>query len=485
MINYRRIFKNSVFITTGLLIDGFILFIVGVLSARYLGVETFGYFILILTIVNLFQILANGGMVNITIREIARTKEQTQKILSATLTLAILILSILFLLIHIGLIFFQPEPHLKTTIYLLSLSALITIHAALHAAVLRAYEDMLRVAVTALSQKITLLLSVLVAIHFDWGIEGIAYAYFMASLVNWLIYFIWVKIFYVRITWLIDLNYWQFLIKEAIPLGVSMLLRRVTIHTDTFLLAIFSTVIAVGLFNSAYQPIQMLEGAILALSGVLFPVFSRLAKESMPDFQHLFSLSVRFFIILSAPLVVWLLLLSQALISLIYGAAYQEASGVLAVLGFTLFFLMPGALFFAVFSALNRQRLFLLLTAIGFIINVSLDILLIPRYDYLGAAIATFLTEAIVFISGAFLLYRLKITVNYLSIYLRSLLAIVVPSILLWLCVQTDNYGLITLGSFFYLIIYFWMVVLVRLIGKKELYFFRNLLNRKTSMMKS
>jgi O-antigen/teichoic acid export membrane protein len=307
----------------------------------------------------------------------------------------------------------------------------------------------------------------------------------MASLVNWLIYFLWVKIFYVRITWLIDFNYWQFLIKEAIPLGMSMLLRRVTIHTDTFLLAIFSTAIAVGLFNSAYQPIQMLEGAILALSGVLFPVFSRLAKESMPDFQRLFSNSLKFFIILSAPLAVWLLLLSQKLIILIYGVEYQEAGGVLAVLGLTLFFLMPGALFFAVFSALNRQRLFLLLTVIGFTINVSLDILLIPLYDYLGAAIATFITEATVFISGAFLLYRLKIKVSYLSIYLRSLLAIVVPSILLLLCVRTNNYWLITLGSCFYLIIYFWIVVLTRLIRKNELDFFRNLLNRKISPMKS
>ena len=278
MINFKLIFKNSFFITAGLLIDGFIIFLVAVLNARYLGVETFGYFILILTVINLFQVLANGGMVNISIREISRTKERTQKILSATLTLSTFILSGLFLLIHLGVVFFQPEPNLQITIYLLGLSALINIHATLQASVLRAYEDMGRVAITGFSQNVTLLLSVLVAIYLDWGIDGIAYASFMASIVNWLMYFFWVKIFYVRIIWLVDLNYWRFLIKEAIPLGMSMLLRRITIHTDTLLLVIFSTAIAVGLFNSAYQPIQLLEGAILALSGVLFPVFSRLAK---------------------------------------------------------------------------------------------------------------------------------------------------------------------------------------------------------------
>ncbi len=479
MINFQRIFKNSLFITTGLLADGFILFLVFVLNARYLGVEEFGSFVFIVTIINVFQIFANGGMVNITIREIARTKEQTQNILSATLTLAMLILSGLFIIIYLGMVFFQPYPHLQTTIYMLGIAALVTVHATIHAAVLRAYENMGRVAVTALTHKLSLLAFVFIAIRFDLGMEGIAFAYLLASLLNWLIFFALVRIFYTRTSWRIDLGYWKFLIKEALPLGIGLVLRRITIHTDTFLLAFLSTVTAVGLFNSAYRVTQMLEVAILALCGVLFPVFSRLAKQSPQEFQHLFSNSLRLFIILSTPLAIWLLLVSQELIIIVYGQAYREAGQVLAVLGVTLFFLMPGALFFSVFSALNRQRLFLLLTMVGFVVNVSLDILLIPFFDYLGAAIATFMTEATMFIGGAFLLYRLNIKADYLSIYIQTVLIIIIPSILLQLSVHANNYLLLSLATLLYLVIYFWLVIRFKLIQKSEWHFLRNLLNQR------
>lgn len=479
MINPKKIIKNSVFISSGLLIDGVILFLVFVFIARYLEVGIFGRFAFLLSLANIFQVFANGGIVNITVREISRTKENLQHIISAALTLSLFFLGGLYTLLCLGAYFLLPTPELKFTIVLLAGSAVIMVHAAIYAAVLRAHENMGRVAISAFIHKFTLLLGVLVAIYQESGIIGIAIAYVVAAIVNWCMLYMWVRIHYVRTLWCFDLRYWGFLLKQSIPLGLGQLLRRMTTHADTLLLTLLATAMSVGLFNSAYRVTQMLEVAFLALSGVLFPVFARLAKQSKTQFGQLFRHSLRLFIIFCIPLAIWLILLSKEIILLAYGQTYLESADVLKVLAASLLFVMPGSLFFSVFSALNKQYLFLVLTAFSLMVNIALDYWLIPLYSTLGAALATLIAEISFFLMGGILLFKLKVRANYFSIYIRCLTASTFPSILLAWSVETENYLIIILSSFVSLVMYLLFVYWFRLIPKNEWKFFRQILKSK------
>ncbi|RLA53821.1 MAG: hypothetical protein DRR42_03715 [Gammaproteobacteria bacterium] len=482
MINPKRIIKNSIFISSGLLIDGLILFLIFVLIARYLDVGLFGRFVFLVSLANIFQLFANGGIVNITVREIARKRENLQHIISASLTLSWIFLGFIYLLLYLALDFVLPEAELKTTVCLLAGAALIMVHAAIHAAVLRAHENMGRVALTALIHKSTLLAGVSTAIYLDSSMIGIALAYLFAAFINWCILYIWVRTCYVRTQWCFDLGYWLFLIKQAIPLGLGLMLRRMTTHADTLLLTLLATAIAVGLFNSAYRVTQMLEVAFLALSGVLFPVFSRLAKQSMLKFNQLYKHSLRFFIIFCTPLAIWLMLLSKEIILIAYGEAFQGSAHVLMVLSASLFFIMPGSLFFSVFSALNKQHLFLILTAFSLSINVGLDFWLIPLFSNLGAAFATLIAELLFFITGAILLYKRGVSAVYHVIYTRCLVACILPGILLHWSTKSGDYWIMGLASVLYISIYFLFVYLFKLIPKDEWHFFCQLVkNQKES----
>ena len=429
--------------------------------------------------VHVLQLFTNGGIVNITVREISRNRKRVKEILSATLTLIIFILICMFALLYLGVESFLAESHLKVPIYLLAVSALITVHASARAAVIRAHEDMGRIALTSFIQRGTLLVAVLFAIFFEKGIEGIAFAYLMAAIVNWLLYFLFVTRYYSKVIWLIDFDYWRYLVREALPLGISLVLRKMTLHVDTFLLAFLSTTIAVGLFNSAYRFIQMIEIATLGLCSVLFPVLSRLAKESQYDFQLLFNNSVRIFIALSIPIAVWLIIASKKLVVLVYGEEYREACKILMILAINLVFLMPGSIFFFVLSALGRQRMFLILSTVGLFVNAGLDGLLIPYYDYLGAAAATTFTEFVIFVSGIFLLYKLKLKADYLSFYWRSIFSIVLPSLIMYLCFKNDSYVLWVVATLIYIVLYIIIAIKIELVKKIELQFLINSLSRK------
>ncbi|RLA24817.1 MAG: hypothetical protein DRQ62_04335 [Gammaproteobacteria bacterium] len=477
MINPRKVFKNSFFISSGLLIDGLILFLIFALIARYLDVDKFGRFVLLVSLANIFQLFASGGIVNITIREISRNKENLQRIISASITLSLFFLGFFYLLLYLYIDLILPEANLKATVCVLAGAAVIMVHAAIHAAVLRARENMGRVALTALIHKLSLLAAVSTAIYLNAAMIGIAFAYLFAAVLNWCILSIWVRTCYVRIQWCFDLGYWLFLIKQAIPLGLGIMLRRMTTHADTLVLTVLATAMAVGLFNSAYRVTQMLEVAFLALSGVLFPVFSRLAKQSMKNFNQLYRHSLRIFIIISTPLAIWLILLSNEIIVIAYGDAYQDSVHVLMILSVSLFFIMPGSLFLYVFSALNKQHLFLTLTAFALLINVGLDFWLIPPYGNLGAAFATLIAELLFFTTGAIVLHNRGVSAVYYVIYTRCLIACILPGILLRWSVKSGDYWIMGLTSVLFIVMYFLFVYLFKLIPKNEWLFFRQLIN--------
>ncbi len=476
MINPKKIIKNSFFISSGLLIDGVILFFIFVLIARYLDVGKFGRFAFLLSLANIFQLFANGGIVNITVREIARNKDQLQHIISASLTLSWFFLGLIYWILYSGVGFIFSDTELKTTICVLAAAALFMVHAAIHAAVLRAHENMGRIALTAFIHKIALFASVSTAIYLDTGMKGIAIAYLFAAILNWTILFAWVRLCYVKTIWCFDLPYWRFLIRQALPLGLGLMLRRMTTHADTLLLTLLASAMAVGLFSSAYRVTQMLEVAFLALSGVLFPVFSRLAEQSMQKFKQLFRHGLRIFIIICTPLAIWLMLLSKEIILLAYGDAYIDSAQVLIILSASLFFIMPGSLFFSVFSALNKQHFFLTLTAFSLLINVGLDFWLIPLYNNLGAAYATLFAEALFFITGAIILNKRGISASYHVFFGRTIIACILPAILLYWSVENGNYWLMGLGSVLYLFIYLLLIYLFKLIPTKEWQLFRQLI---------
>src|SRR5690606_40983255 len=75
----------------------------------------------------------------------------------------------------------------------------------------------------------------------------------------------------------------RYLLREALPLGAGFVIRRTNLHVSTILLTVLAGSATVGLYNSAYRFLQMVEVGALTLSSVLFPVFRseerRVGKE--------------------------------------------------------------------------------------------------------------------------------------------------------------------------------------------------------------
>lgn len=474
MLDIKRLLRNSLLMSGSVVAGGVVLFLIFVLIARYLGVGDFGHFVFILTLASIFQLFADGGIINITIRDIARDRQQRTEILGSTRLLVWLISLAVFALVFLFVEAFVVEARLKAASYLMGVAALSALHGLLYAAVVRAYEEMGLIALVSILHKFLLLGLVWLTIRLDWKIEGVAAAHLLANALQWIFFSMVVDRRYGPSRMSANLGHWKYLLGEAIPLGIGMVLRRLGIHMGTLMLAAFSSSIAVGLFNSAYRFLQMIEIGTVAICSVAFPVFARLHKTSMQHFTRLYVDSIRLLVVLSAPIAGLLIALGDQIVLAIYGPSYADAGIVLRILGIAMLFLMPGALMHSVFSALGKQQLFMRIAIVGTAINAIIGVLSIPTLQSMGAALATLSSEFVMFAGCAWYLKSLQIDANYLSTYLRAMAGSLGLALLLVFVEPGHGWLDIVAATLAYLAAYILWALFTGLLSRAELVFLKN-----------
>ena len=83
----------------------------------------------------------------------------------------------------------------------------------------------------------------------------------------------------------------------------------------------------------------------------------------------------------------------------LFGEEFKSSIGVLLIYSFGLIFVFFGSLNNKLLMMDNLQKLMLGRNILGLVINVILNLILIPRYGISGAAIATVLTEFFIVLS--------------------------------------------------------------------------------------
>jgi len=186
-------------------------------------------------------------------------------------------------------------------------------------------------------------------------------------------------------------------------------------YIDTVMLGIFLESEFVGFYKAAYTLVFGFVG-ILTLQPVFLAIFSQSNKESL---RNNFNRVLKYFLIILIPVSFGLIVVSDRVISLVYGENYL--AGVL-LLKLMAFLIIPGTLnnlFLPVLASQNLYSIYAKGVIYSTILNVVLNFVLIKyllRYSEIwataGAAIATLIS---VYLYTMYLMYHLKkgININY------------------------------------------------------------------------
>ncbi len=202
-------------------------------------------------------------------------------------------------------------------------------------------------------------------------------------------------------------------------LGVAML-QMVILWTDTLMLGYFKTLEVVGLYNAAI-PLARLIPLTLASTGFIYvPVISQLYSQNLTgDMKRIYQVSTKWIFSISFPIFLLLFLFPEIILRFFFGAGYAEAALALRILSlglvFNTFLGANGMTLLAIGK--SRQLMWISLLAAG--LNVIINIILIPPWGIIGAAIASlisYLARNIFCSVKLYQLYRIQpFTRNYLK----------------------------------------------------------------------
>ncbi|MBE0567856.1 MAG: oligosaccharide flippase family protein [Krumholzibacteria bacterium] len=190
---------------------------------------------------------------------------------------------------------------------------------------------------------------------------------------------------------------WGRRLRDAAPIGASILTMRVLINGDLVLLGILATPAVAGQYAAPAKIGYLLVVAMEVLWKALLPRLSRLAAEPGGVFAARFRLYFGTVAVAVAPVAVGGVLLGPGLVRLVFGDQYTAGGPVLQVLAVSYSLLALGWFLGNSLLAADRQREIFLPLLVGAALVVGLGLVLIPRHGAVGAAVAVLAAHGALF----------------------------------------------------------------------------------------
>jgi len=186
---------------------------------------------------------------------------------------------------------------------------------------------------------------------------------------------------------------WRTLVAEALPVGLFLLVLNLYNRIDTLMLGVMQGDRATGFYNTAYPIYEGLTYGSAIITAVLVPRLSRLWVSDRGAYRALVVRSLAGTAALAVLVAAAAWPLAGFAIRIFFGAEYVEALPALRWLLVGLPFIYVIWVLHTVALSAHRTDVLLKVTAAGTLLNVGLNLLLIPGYSYTGAAIATVISE--------------------------------------------------------------------------------------------
>lgn len=174
------------------------------------------------------------------------------------------------------------------------------------------------------------------------------------------------------------------------PLAVTGSFTMLLSHLDVLMIGYFLSAGSVGQYR-AIQPLQQVTGFVLsAFVFLYYPLATEyFSAGAFGELNSLYSVSTKWIVAATFPPVLVLTFFSPDVVRVFFGPSYLPAAPALSVLVFGLFFRSLVGPSGSTVKAIDRPRVELLGSLSAVVINVLLNVLLIPRFGIVGAAVAT------------------------------------------------------------------------------------------------
>lgn len=185
------------------------------------------------------------------------------------------------------------------------------------------------------------------------------------------------------------------IVREAWPMGVMLMCWLIVFRVDSILLAVLRPAEELGWYALPYKVLESVLFFPAMMGGLLLPAFSRTAVLNKERLPATLSSATSLFFLLALPTVLLLFLGAPWVIAVLGGTAFHPSVPVLRILALALGALFFGNLYGNGAIALGAQRTLLWAAVLLAFLNILVNLVVIPRYSFVGAAWTTLGTEVL------------------------------------------------------------------------------------------
>lgn len=392
-----KVSKNTLALFSAQIYNKFTAAVFFFFAARALGVTNFGKYTLVLTFISFFYILSDWGLSTLTIRDVARSPEDTKKYLLHTIVLRIGLALISYTaLLGIALILSYPKE-IIVLIIIAGLSILPNNILNSFNSILNAHEKMHIPSIMCMIFNTIFLALGILCLYLNLGLVALVLIILSLSFINTALTGSFVKKFLMPFRPHIDYLFCKNLLKEATPFAILSSLSIIYFRVDAIILSKLQTIEIVGLYNAAYKIVEFLMFFPASLLMAYFPKMSKQARSSTIELRRNYIKVILLFLIIIVPIAVICTVYAKYIILILFGKTFIPASSALKILIWGVVIMFINAPFGNILYNSNRIYRYIPYQILLTLLNIWLNLILIPKWSLLGASYTTVITEIVAF----------------------------------------------------------------------------------------
>lgn len=400
---------------------------VGIWLARYLGPSRFGHFNYALAFVALFGPLARLGLESIVVRDIVRFPESRGEILGTTFTLRLAAGFACFALAVAVVHFARPGDALtRSLVSIISIGmvfqAFDNIDVWFQSQVQSKYAVYAKGVALALANlaKMLLILAEAPLVAFAWVAVGEVVVGSIGLVV------VYGGKGHRMAEWSMGVTRAKGLLQQSWPMALSGALAVIYLRIDQVMLGQMAGQVEVGVYSTAVRISEIWYFIPVAISASVLPALVHSRELGRRIYESRLQNLYDFLVAVSLLVSILLTFFGRTLVTFLFGEAYSRGGLILAVhIWAGLFVFMKEALGKSLIIEGKTKFLFIS-NGFGALANVALNLVLIPAYGGMGAAVATVISYAAAGYLACFVFPGTRSAGRMLS------LALVVPVRLIW-----------------------------------------------------
>ena len=419
-----RALRNSVIVLTSKVIARLIALVTVLYMIHSLAPAQYGAFTVLVNLTAIVSVVLDLGFNVLFVREGARNHEQIQRYLRNVMSLRLLMSVVSLVLLAIAL----AIGHLESLLLPGFLLMVFTSYSTLLRNGLYAVQQLGLEAVAVILESLVLLVLIVYGAQNHLGVSYYVWAYaaqYLFSCVYFTIVLAAKRI--AVIGWRFEAPFLRDWFWKGLPFALTFVLTILYFRIDQPLIAAFRGLTESGWYGAAYKPIESLLFVPITFLSIVFPVLSVYHRERRAEMLYALSRFYKALLLIGWPMSVGIFVLAYPIDHVL--RLYDESAIALKILALALGFAFVNNAFIGALNASDRQSSFTWAAAWSLVANLILNLTLIPLFGYVGASVATVLTEMVLGIAGWILTARHIGRVPVLALSWRVVLAGVIMGV--------------------------------------------------------